>query len=176
MALKIRKAVEKDIDELEKLYDELADYLEEHRSYLCWKKGVYPTRSVAEEGLMDDCLYVAEDETGIVGSVILKSEIDKYYDKVKWQVDLPSSEVFVIHTFVVSVNRQRTGVAVQMLKWIDEYSKEKNIKSIRLGVVDKNIPAIRLYEQGGYNYVDKVSLGFEDIGLDFFDMYEKIID
>ncbi|WP_312648537.1 hypothetical protein [Aminipila sp.] len=51
MKLTIRKASNHDIDELEQLYDELNDYLESTINFPGWKKGVYPTRKDAINGI-----------------------------------------------------------------------------------------------------------------------------
>ena len=36
--IKIRKAVETDLEHIEKLYEAICDYLETHRNYPGWKK------------------------------------------------------------------------------------------------------------------------------------------
>lgn len=67
----IRLGVEKDIDKLEELYNELNDYLEAHVNYPGWKKGVYPIRDDAIAGIKDGSLYVSTISGKIVGSIIL---------------------------------------------------------------------------------------------------------
>lgn len=54
--IQIRKAVEADLDCIGKLYEDICDYLETHRNYPGWRKGIYPVRSDAEEGLMEKVL------------------------------------------------------------------------------------------------------------------------
>lgn len=62
-----------------------------------------------------------------------------------------------------------------MLGFADEYAKDNKIKAIRLDVYEKNTPAISLYEKCQYKYVDTVSLGLEEYGLNWFKLYEKLI-
>lgn len=90
-----------DIDELEKLYDELNDYLAATTNYPGWIKGVYPVREDAVAGVNDETLYVARYDGRIVGSVILNHQPEKAYENVKWKIELNYSHIFVIHTFVV---------------------------------------------------------------------------
>ena len=57
--LRIRKAVEADLDGVGKLYEDVCDYLDAHGNYPGWKKGIYPVRRDAERGMMANALYVA---------------------------------------------------------------------------------------------------------------------
>ena len=56
-----------------------------------------------------------------------------------------------------------------------ENSIKSHVKSIRLDVYERNIPAIRLYEKCGFKYIDTVDLGLRDYGLNWFKLYEKLI-
>ena len=71
MKFTIEPGTSADIDELEKLYDELNDYLAATTNYPGWIKGVYPVREDAVAGVNDETLYVARYDGRIVGSVIL---------------------------------------------------------------------------------------------------------
>ena len=70
MKFTIEPGTSADIDELEKLYDELNDYLAATTNYPGWIKGVYPVREDAVAGVNDETLYVARYDGRIVGSVI----------------------------------------------------------------------------------------------------------
>lgn len=49
-------------------------------------------------------------------------------------------------------------------------------KGMTLDAYESNMPAIRLYEKNGFNYVDTVDLGIvETYGLKWFRLYEKVI-
>lgn len=121
MAIEIRLGTEKDIDSLAQLYDDLNDSLAVTTNYPGWRKGVYPVRQDAVDGIDEKCLFVATEHEEIAA----------------------------------------------------QYGKERGIKALRLDVYENNIPAIRLYEKCGYQYIDTVSLGLEDCGLDWFRLYEK---
>ena len=59
-----------------------------------------------------------------------------------------------------------------MVEFCIQYAKDKNYKGLRLDVVPDNIPAKRLYENCGFQYVGDVDLerGIEAIPV--FSMYE----
>ena len=77
-----------DIDELEKLYNELNDYLAATINYPGWIKGIYPIREDAVAGVNDNMLYVARIDGRIAGSVILNHQPEKAYENVKWKMEL----------------------------------------------------------------------------------------
>ena len=164
-----------DINELEKLYDELNDYLAGTISYPGWIKGVYPVREDAVAGVNDETLYVARYDGRIVGSVILNHQPEKAYENVKWKIELDYSHIFVIHTFVVYPSFLKIGVGHALMDYSLELAQSSGIKSVRLDVYEKNLPAISLYEKCGFEYIDTVDLGLGHYGLEWFKLYEKII-
>ena len=175
MDIKIRLATEKDVDALETLYDDANDYLEATTNYPGWQKGVYPVRQVAVEGVRDGCLYVATQNGEIAGSIVLRHSHEPAYEGTIWQANLEDSEVFVIHTFVVNPKYLQHGIGKKMLGFAYEHALITGTRALRLDVYEKNYPAIKLYEKCGYQYVNTVSLGLEDIGLDWFKLYEKLL-
>ena len=118
---------------------------------------------------------MAKSQGKIVGSIILNNEPESMYDSVKWEVDAKYSEIFVIHTFVVHPNYFKLGIGKRLMNFADDIAKKSNIKSIRLDVYEKNVPAIKLYEKCGYEYIDTIDLGLSKYGLDWFKLYEKKI-
>jgi len=166
---------EEDIDELEQLYNDLNDYLEEGVNYPGWKKGIYPVRQNAIDGINHGNLYVAKYNRKIVGSVILSHIPEPAYYKAKWEFESDYSNVFVIYTFVVHPNFMKCGVGKALMDFAIEHSIKSQAKSIRLDVYEGNIPAIRLYEKCGFKYIDTVDLGLGNYGLNWFKLYEKLL-
>lgn len=164
-----------DIDELEKLYNELNDYLAATINYPGWIKGIYPIREDAVAGVNDNMLYVARIDGRIAGSVILNHQPEKAYENVKWKIELDHSHIFVIHTFVVYPSFLKIGVGHALMDYSLELAQSSGIKSVRLDVYEKNLPAISLYEKCGFEYIDTVDLGLGHYGLEWFKLYEKII-
>ena len=63
----------------------------------------------------------------------------------------------------------------KLISFACELGKELHMKAIRLDVYENNIPAIKLYEKFGFNYIDTIDLGLGDYGLHRFRLYEKIL-
>ncbi len=164
-----------DIDELEKLYDDLNDYLSATTNYPGWIKGIYPIREDAVAGIENNTLFVVRHDGKIAGSIILDHHPDEAYNNVKWKIEADYSRIFVIRTFVVHPSFLKMGIGRTLMNYSFELAQQSGIKSIRLDVYENNLPAISLYEKCGFEYIDTVDLGFGNYGLDWFKLYEKLV-
>ncbi|WP_019849597.1 GNAT family N-acetyltransferase [Desulfitobacterium sp. PCE1] len=164
-----------DIDELEQLYNDLNDHLAKGINFPGWKKGVYPIRQDAIDGIERSNLYVAKYNGKIVGSVILNHVPEVAYYKAKWEYESDYSDVFVIHYICCTPKFWKCGVGNALIGFSMEHGIESQVKSIRLDVYEGNIPAIRLYEKCGFKYIDTVDLGLGNYGLNWFKLYEKLL-
>ena len=175
MDVKIRVGTERDIDSLEGLYNDVTDYLARTVNYPGWEKGVYPTRRDVERGINEQCLFVAEADGRIVGSMMLRHRPEEAYALATWQETLDREDVWVVYTFAVHPHYSRQGIGAKMLDFAAQYAVDSKAKALRLDVYVKNQPAIALYERCGFRYIDTVSLGLEEYGLDWFKLYEKLV-
>ncbi len=175
MDIRIVKGRLDDIDMLEQFYNELNDYLERGENFPGWKKGIYPTRECAQEGVDEGNLYIAWDNGRIAGSIILNHKQEAAYDTVEWDSECDDGDVYVIHTFAVHPDYMKKGIGRLLMEHaINECSRLQG-KYIRLDVTQKNVPAIRFYEKMGFQYVGTVDLGLGEYGLPWFKLYEMKI-
>lgn len=175
MSIIVRPARSEDLDAIECLYDELNDHLAASVNYPGWKKGVYPLRSDAEEGLASSTLYVAEADGEIAGTVMYLRTQGEPYRTVRWQLpfDVP---VIVLHILAVHPRFRRRGVGRTLMNYAESLARQTGAEAIRLDTYKDNLPACRLYESCGYSYCGLVDLGLEEIfGLKWYRTYEKLI-
>ena len=173
--MKIEAGIVDDIAQLEKLYDDVNEYLQHRVNFTGWAKGVYPTKETAEMGIIEKSLFCLRVDSKIVGSIILNNKQENAYDKVTWGLNAVHNQVIVIHTLVVHPNFMKQGIARKLIEFAKEYAIRKSAKTIRLDVAVQNTPAISLYEKCGYTYVGTVDL---DLGLEqvkWFKLYELIL-
>ncbi|TGA98966.1 GNAT family N-acetyltransferase [Sporolactobacillus shoreae] len=176
MDIVIESGKANDSDELEQLYNDLNDHLARSVNYPEWIKGVYPVRQNAVDGVTQGNLYVARYDGIIIGSLILSHKPEPAYEKAKWKFASDDySDIFVIHTFVVHPNFLKRGVGKALIDFSIEYGIKSHAKSIRLDVYENNIPAIKLYEKCGFNYINTVDLGLGHYGLKWFRLYERLL-
>ncbi|MBV3844207.1 GNAT family N-acetyltransferase [Bacteroides eggerthii] len=164
-----------DIDELERLYDDLNDYLSATTNYPGWIKGIYPVRENAVAGIENNTLFVVRHNGKIVGSIILDHHPEEAYNNVRWKIEVDYSRIFVLRTFVVHPSFLKMGIGCTLMDYSSELAKQSGMKSIRLDVYENNLPAISLYEKCGFEYIDTVDLGLGNYGLDWFKLYEKVV-
>lgn len=175
MNIIVRAATANDIDAIGHLYDDLNDYLALHENYPRWKKGVYPIQEDAEEAFKEGNLYVAVICEKIVGTVVCSDKQEEAYKKAAWQIpyDVP---VVVIEKLAVLPECFGCGVGKTLLDHATVVGNQKGAKAIRLDVYEENLPAIRLYEKCGFQYIGLVDLGLEEIyGLKWYKVFEKIL-
>ncbi|SHO47462.1 GNAT family N-acetyltransferase [Anaerocolumna xylanovorans] len=164
-----------DIDELEELYNGLNEALAAGINYPGWKKGVYPVRENAEEGIQAGCLYVTRCEGRIAGTVILNHEPEEGYHTAPWKAEAGYDKITVIHTLAVHPAFTGSGIGKALMEFSVSHSRQMGMKAIRLDVYENNAPAIRLYESCGFEYIGTVDLGYGEHGLHWFKLYEKLL-
>lgn len=171
----IELATTGDLDEIGKMFDDLNDYLEGNQYGPEWKKGIYPTRANAEQQLENDCLYVLKINHRIAGTLSLSCHQEEAYKKASWNIEAFADEVLVIRLLAVHPDFIRQGVSSAMIEFAKSTAKAHNCKTIRLDVVNQNIPACQLYEKSGFKYVATVDLGLPYDKLKWFRLYDFVI-
>lgn len=175
MGLVIEIGEEKDLDAIESLYNDSAEYLEKNINYPGWHKGKYPHRSMAESAIENKTLYVVKKEAKIVASVILDHRAEAGYHSARWGIEAEDTEVLIVHTLAVHPKCLKAGIAKELMQYIIDLATTKEMKAIRLDIYSKNEPARKLYEKYGFTYIDRVDLGRSGVGLKWFDLYEKLL-
>lgn len=160
----IRKALERDLNEVETIYNEILDYEGENGSYTNWQKGLYPTRSDGEKALAAGTLFVGEDESGkLYGCVILNHSQPKEYENIFWEIPGEAQEVLVIHTLCIRPDYYGSGYGKEFVAFSQEYAQRLNCKTIRLDTYEGNSPAIHLYSQLGFRLSGKCLFHFQNV-------------
>ena len=164
-----------DLDELERLFDELNACLEGVYYGPEWKKGIYPTRMDAKNAIEDKSLYVFKENERILGSISLNHVQEAAYSDVSWSIDPADSEILVIRLLTVHPDSRGRGVSSKLLEFAKNVAAFRGSKTIRLDVVNQNVPACMLYEKSGFTYVATVDLGLPYDKLKWFRLYEFIV-
>ena len=175
MNIKIEAGKQRDIDALEKLYNDLNDYLAQGTNYPGWAKDIYPIRREAEIGVSEGNLFILKIDDKIAGSVVLNHEQGEVYNQVTWGVEAGPHEVILINTLVVHPDFWGRGVATKLMDFAKDYAIQHRAKAIRLDVAIQNTPAIALYEKCGYTYIGTIDLGLPYAHLKWFKLYELVL-
>lgn len=159
----IRKATEKDIQQIEKIYLELHTLEEQGRGVTGWKRGVYPTRETAELAVKKGDMFVYENDGEIIAcGRINREQVDVYAD-VLWQYAAEDSEVMVLHTLCVSPSAKGRGVGTEFVAFYESFARKNGCSILRIDTNEKNIPARALYKKLGYREAATVPCSFNGI-------------
>ena len=117
--------------------------------------------------ILNQNMYVLEDNNKIIGSFSLSDYDDPDYRNIKWTSE--NKKFFYLNRLVVLPSEQGKGYAKKMMQFIEEYAQSNSFDVIRLTVYCENVFAIGLYEKLGFKKVnegnwkleDKVFIGYE---------------
>ncbi|GFI62570.1 dTDP-fucosamine acetyltransferase [Clostridiales bacterium] len=172
----IRKAEYKDIDTVEKIYDDILDREESTGVvYTNWHKGLYPTRADAEKAFEAGTLYVGEIGSNVVACVNLNSIQPEEYSKINWSTEAEDNEVLVIHTLCISPKYAGKKIGNKFVDFAEELAENSGCKTIRIDTYEGNIPAASLYTKKGYAYTGSADFLFQGVIPERLKCFDKII-
>jgi len=165
--MKIRVAKLEDITSIISLIEASIEHMNNNGIYQ-WDS-VYPNDTVLKQDIIDESLFVIEDEKNILGIVALNEHQDPEYDEIDWKHK--SDKILVVHRLSVHPDSQGKGIAKRLMDFAEKYADENKYFSIRLDAFKDNKIAVSLYENRDY---DKVGVVTFRKGL--FYCFEKRID
>ena len=165
--MKIREAVEADLDAVEKLYDAIHTAEENGKQIIGWIRGVYPVRTTAETALRRGDLFVLEDDGKIRGTgIINKIQVD-CYRKGNWKHDVPEEQVCVLHTLVIDPDCAGKGYGRAFLTFYETCAQKIGCVELRIDTNARNAAARSMYRKHGYTEIGIVPTVFNGIpGVD----------
>lgn len=147
----LRLANINDICKLKAMYGNIIDNM--NRNNIAIWDEIYPCEFFKED-IENNRLYllVEEDEDVVAAFALCEANAGEGY--VKWEN--ANDKALYIDRFGVNVGYSRRGIGSLMLKHAMAITKQKNVKYLRLFVVDINKPAINLYLKNGFRQVDGI--------------------
>lgn len=171
----IRKAEEKDIAAIAKIYEKILDREEKGEMTVGWQRGVYPTERTALESLARGTMFVFEDEGEIRAAAKIDREQVVEYRNCSWANEAEDSQVMVLHTLVVDPDFPRKGYGKGFVAFYEEYALEAGCPYLRMDTNAKNKAARSMYEKLGYTEAGIVSCKFNGIeGVELVCLEKKL--
>lgn len=168
----IRRCTEADIVQVGQFYDRVVRYLCENVNYPKWEYKVYPSEEYVRKMTQVQQQFICRDNDTIVGAFVLNDDPQGKYENAKWRSELTQGEYMVCHTLATDPMAQGKGIGKFMVEYCINYARNQGYKAIRLDVVPENIPARKLYEKCGFQYVGDVDLERNIEEIPMFSMYE----
>ncbi len=158
-----RKATEADIDKIEEIYLDVIDCEEKGFTTIGWLRGVYPTRKTAEDALLRDDLFVAEDSGRVAGAAIINNCQVDTYSRANWLYKASDDEVMVLHTLVISPKTSGKGYGKQFVHFYEQYALSNGCPYLRIDTNEKNTRARAMYKKLGFEEIDIIPCNFNGI-------------
>lgn len=169
---KIRKAFPGETGDVLSFYDGLLRDMQGNPYNPIWKRGVYPDEPFIRKSIENGELFVMINEGKIVSAMVLNNSFGGDYEDAEWKAAASPDETMVIHMLAVSIPQNGKGYGGEMVRYAVNKAKNDGIRSVRLDVYPKNVPAIRAYETAGFKYVETRSTCYGDSGTTEFMLYE----
>ena len=85
------------------------------------------------------------------------------------------SELLVVHALGVHPQFSRRGIAGRMARHVIAMAAQNGIKTVRLDVLEGNLPPEKAYTKVGFRYVETARMFYEDTGWTNYKLYEYIV-
>lgn len=173
--LQIRTANSDDDSNVRVFYDSLIDAMRDATYKPGWEKDIYPTQAFLSRSIERNELYIGELDEQIVSCMVVNYEYNDGYKDIRWSVEATDSELLVIHALGVDSMFSGKGIAKQMVLQVIKIARENHIKTIRLDVLEGNIPAEKAYTKMGFRYLDTIPMFYEDTGWTNYKLFEFLV-
>ena len=175
MTQQIQALSPSDFYEVQSFYWTLIEQMQNAEFHPGWEKGVYPADAFLKESLTASELYALKANGKIIAAMVLNHQCNDGYAGTAWNVEATADEVTIIHALGVLPEVHGQGVAVKMVERAIQIARAKQQKAIRLDVLGGNTPALKLYEELGFQYHRTVRMFYEDTGWTNFLLYELVL-
>ena len=158
-----RPAVDKDVEAIASIYNEIFDAEEKGLLTTGWIRGIYPTRKTAQEAIDAREMIVEDIQGTIVASGRINTNQMPECAMVSWKYDAGDMEVLVLHTLTVSRKAEGRGYGTEFIRYYEKMAAERGAPAVRIDTNAKNRNARRLYAYLGYREAGVVQTVFNGI-------------
>ena len=173
--LQIRRANDDDYIRVRDFYYTLIDAMENAEFKPGWEKDIYPTQEFLINSIQAGELYIGELGGNIAACMVVNHEYNEGYQKIHWSISAADAELLVIHALGILPEISGNGFAKQMVQYVIQMAQKNSMKTIRLDVLEGNIPAERAYLKMGFQYLDTIQMFYEDTGWTNYKAFEYIV-
>lgn len=153
--MRILKADKTNIDDIEKIYDNIHDEEEKELANTGWVRNVYPTRQTAMDALGRNDLFIMQDQGKVVASAVINQIQVEEYQYATWKYHAKDQEVMVLHCLAVNPMEKGKGYGKAFVKFYEKYAKKYGCMTLRMDTNVINTRARKMYQE----------LGFEEAGI-----------
>ena len=142
----IRSAKISEITDILRMTSACASYMIENGIFQ-WNE-LYPTRKSFENDIARNELFVLEQDSVIIGTIVVSDLMDQEYTTIKWSTQNKNN--IYIHRLAVNPNHQGLGYAQKLMDFAENRARKNNCISVRLDTFSQNHRNQKFYEKRGY--------------------------
>ena len=169
--MEYRKAKLEDLDAVEMFYGLVIDGMQESPYSPGWTRGVYPSRKMLEDFILENALTIGIDDNEIISAFALNDRFPEEWNLGHWTT-YPESAIHALHSLAVKPSTQRKGLGFGAVLEAIETAKREGKKTIRLDVAAHNTIARKLYEKAGFTYLETITIEYAVGGRSHYALYE----
>lgn len=168
----LRAASMDDFEELCCFYQHTCAFLEEHTNYPLWHWGVHPNEGMLQDAIENQEMFVWIVDGQLLGAARVNHELEGM-EAVSWRAH--KDTYACIHLFGVdpALHGRHAGSSFLALL-LNHLQSDPSIDSIRLNLIDGNLPARNLYARHGFESRGKASVLIEEEGVLPFELMECV--
>lgn len=117
---------------------------------------IYPDKLTVIGDIESKALYCYEEEKNIKGIITLSEEQDPEYATLNWRFN--PKKILVVHRICIDPDYQGKGIGKALMKYAEDYGREKGYEALRLDAFIQNPISCGLYEKIGYQKVGIITL------------------
>lgn len=148
----IRAANISEIDDILTITKACAKKMSNHGIYQ-WNE-LYPSKIVFENDIKKNQLFVFEENSSIIGTIVISTFMDDEYKLIKW-LNLNENAIY-IHRLAVHPDFQGKGYAQKLMDFAEKYAKEYHFSSVRLDTFSQNTRNQQFYTKRGYQKLEAI--------------------
>lgn len=114
----------------------------------------YPSKSAFENDLKRGELFVLQENSTIIGTIVISTFKDEEYKEIRW-LSTKDNAIY-IHRLAVHPDYQSKGYAQKMMDFAENYARENNFSSVRLDTFSQNTRNQAFYTQRGYQKLEAI--------------------
>lgn len=148
--MEFRKAVEADINSIINIIKQAQDYFKKQEINQ-WQNN-YPNFETVKNDISNENGYVLVKDNIVVGTVTVIFGSEKNYEYIyagKW---MSNYKYAVIHRIAVDSNSKGLGLALVILRNIEEICLNMGVRSIRVDTHRENKSMLKLLHKNGFQY------------------------
>ena len=120
----------------------------------------YPNQGVILKDIETQTLFAYREDDQVLGIVVLNETQDEEYGEIDWSTTEEDRNI-VVHRLAVRPDKQRMGIARQLMDFAEEWARDNQYDAIRLDTFSQNPRNQRFYTNRGYTDLGPVYLKYK---------------